>query len=195
MLIRATIRNTFALSLLTVALGHAQALPDSPIIFHSGNWDVHRTKDTMTDKTVCTGVYRDQYGIQVSENALTIVLSDGVKQVQLRFDQADALPQRAGTRSEFQNGRIEVTGSDFAAALDSKRLRYEAATVTNGTMSGDINLDGIFQAHGNVAAGCSGNPLPSSRAAAADACTPAMRDRMKQKGIATQDIADICAAK
>ncbi|HEX6833039.1 MAG TPA: hypothetical protein VF132_05850, partial [Rudaea sp.] len=86
-------------------------------------------------------------------------------------------------------------GADFSSALDSKRLRYQAETVSGGTVSGEISLDGIFQAHGNVAAGCSGNPIASSRPAPADACTPALRERMQQKGIAAQDIQDICRAQ
>ena len=180
--------------LLTSTLANAQALQNSPIIFHSGQWDVHRTRDAMTDATVCTGVYRDQYSVQLSENMLVIALSDGVKEVQLRFDDADALPPRKGSPSEFKNGRIEITGSDFTQVLDSKRLRYEAQTVTNGTMSGDINLDGVFQVHGNVAAGCSGNPIAVAKAAT-DGCTTAMRDRMMQKGIAARDIDDICSAR
>lgn len=180
------------LAFLMVFDAGAQSLQDSPVTFRSGQWDVHRTRDTMTDATVCTAVPHDNFAVQMTDNMLTIALSDGVKQVRLRFDSADAQPARRATQSEFQNGRIEITGSDFAQVLDAKRLRYEADTVSSGTVSGEINLDGVFQTHGNVAAGCSGNPIAAR--ATTNACTPVMRARMKQKGLTDQDIDEVCTA-
>lgn len=183
-------------SLVFVCAAAAQSLNDSPIIFSSGVWDVHRTTDAMTDATVCTSIYKNQFGIQLSENMLTIAIADGVKNVQLRLDDERARPARPATKSEFQNNRIEVTGSDFAALLDSRRLRYEATTGTNETASGEIDLNGVFQTHDNVRAGCAGNPIAApERAATTDACTSALRARMSRKGIAPQDIQDICAAQ
>ncbi|MEP6485476.1 MAG: hypothetical protein ABJB01_13585 [Rudaea sp.] len=175
----------------------AQSLNNSPIIFSSGVWDVHRTTDAMTDATVCTSIYKNQFGIQLGENMLTIAIADGVKNVQLRFDEAAAKPLRLATKSEFQNNRIEVTASDFAELIDSRRLRYQVTTGTNDTASGDIDLNGVFQTHDNVRAGCAGNPIaaPEHSAAMVDTCTPGLRDRMSRKGIAPQDIQDICSAQ
>ena len=182
-------------SLLFVCAAAAQSLNNSPIIFSSGVWDVHRTTDTMTDSTVCTSIYKNQFGIQLGENMLTIAVADGVKNVQLRFDDEQAKPLRTATKSEFQNNRVEVTGSDFAELLDSRRLRYQATTGTNDTASGEIDLNGVFQTHDNVRAGCAGSPVvKADEPVATDACTPALRERMSRKGIAPQDIQDICAS-
>jgi hypothetical protein len=173
----------------------AQSLVNSPIIFSAGVWDVHRTADMMSDSTVCTAIYKNQFGIQLSDDMLTIAIADGVKNVQLRFDEGTADAMRPATPSEFKNNRIEITGSDFAALLDSHRLRYQATTGANGVASDDIDLNGVFQTHDNVRAGCAGNPVAKSAPATRDACSPGVRNRMAQKGIAAQDIQDICTAQ
>jgi hypothetical protein len=192
---------TFVTLILTFAVStsaSAQSLADSPIIFHNGQWDVHRTTNAMTDAAVCTGVYKNQYGVQLSENALTIAINDGdktdaIKTVRLRFDEEDAKPSRPASKDELKNNAIEISGGDFNELLDSKRLRYEVLMESNTALAGDINLDGAFLVHGNVAAGCAGNPIPgSSRAVTGDACSQVVRDRMSQKGITAQDINDIC---
>jgi hypothetical protein len=170
----------------------AQSLTASPIIFSAGVWDVHRTTDAMTDATICTAIYKNNFGVQLGENMMTIAIADGVKDVQLRIDDANAEPVRPATPSEFKNNRIEITGRDFAQVLDSRRLRYQATTATNNTASGEIDLDGVFQTHDNVRAGCAGIPIEKTRAATKEACSKSVRDRMTQKGIAAQDIQDIC---
>lgn len=172
----------------------AQSLTSSPIIFSAGVWDVHRTTDTMTDATVCTSIYKNNFNVQLGENTLTVAIADGVKNVQLRFDDANPEAVRPATPSEFKNNRIEITGSDFAEMLDSRRLRYQVTTGTNSTASGEIDLNGVFQTHDNVRAGCAGSPVAKAAPVTRDTCSRAVRDRMAQKGIAPQDIQDICAA-
>jgi hypothetical protein len=176
------------------ASSHAQSLTASPIIFSAGVWDVHRTTDMMSDATVCTAIYKNNFGVQLGESMLTIAIADGVKNVQLRIDDADAQAVRPATPSEFKNNRIEITGRDFAEVLDSRRLRYQVTTGTNSTASGEIDLNGVFQTHDNVRAGCAGSPVTKVAPATADTCSPGVRDRMAQKGIAPQDIQDICVA-
>ncbi|HEX4481809.1 MAG TPA: hypothetical protein VH082_13420 [Rudaea sp.] len=171
----------------------AQTLTSSPIIFSAGVWDVHRTTDMMTDATVCTSIYKNNFGVQLGENTMTIAIADGVKNVQLRFDDATPQTVRPATLSEFKNNRIEITGSDFAEMLDSRRMRYEVTTGTNGTASGDIDLNGVFQTHDNVRAGCAGSPVAKVAPATRDTCSQGVRDRMSQKGVAPQDIQDICS--
>jgi hypothetical protein len=170
----------------------AQSLTSSPIIFSAGVWDVHRTTDIMTDATVCTAIYKNNFGVQVGENIMTIALADGVKNVQLRFDSANAGPLRPATPSEFRNNRIEISGGDFAQVLNSRWLRYQVTTATNNTASGEIDLNGVFQTHDNVRAGCAGSPIATSAPVTREACSKAVRDRMAQKGIAPQDIQEIC---
>lgn len=177
---------------MTVTAG-AQSLASSPVIFRSGAWEVHRSTDPMTDATVCTGIYKNNFGVQLGENMLTIAVPDGVKNVQLRFEDADPQPSRAATHSEFKNNRVEITDGDFHALIDSSRLRYQVTTAANSVVTGDIDLGGVFQVHDNVRAGCAGNPIVSANAPVHDECTPALRDRMSHKGIAAQDIEEICS--
>ena len=181
-------------SLVVCAVGaSAQSLTSSPVIFRSGGWEVHRSTDAMTDASVCTAIYKNNFGVQLAENMLTIAIADGVKNVQLRFDNADPQTVRPATQSEFQNNRVEITGSDFHQVIDSSRLRYQVTTAANSVVTGDIDLNGVFQTHDNVRAGCAGNAIASASAPVSDACTPALRDRMSRKGIAPQDIEEICS--
>jgi len=195
MRVRTSIRNTVVLFAVSVAgFASAQSLTASPIIFSAGVWDVHRTTDPMTDATVCTSIYKNNFGVQLGENMMTIAIADGVKNVQLRFDRANPQAVRPATPSEFKNNRIEITGGDFAQMLDSRWLRYQVTTGTNNTASGEIDLNGVFQTHDNVRAGCAGSPVAKTTPATRDACSKGVRDRMAQKGIAPQDIQDICDA-
>src|SRR5450432_1489799 len=77
----------------------AQSLAESPIIFRSGQWEVHRVTNAMTDATVCTGVSKGRFDIQLDENTLTIAVADGVKDVQLRFDNEAPKPVRPASKS------------------------------------------------------------------------------------------------
>jgi hypothetical protein len=186
-------RIAFASLVICAVAAHAQSLTSSPVIFRSGAWEVHRSTDAMTDATVCTAVYKNNFGVQLSENMLTIAVPDGVKNVQLRFDDGDPQVVRAASHSEFENNRVEITGGDFHQMIDSSRLRYQVTTAANSVVTGDIDLNGAFQTHDNVRAGCSGNGIASTNAPVSDACTPALRDRMSHKGIAPQDIEEICS--
>lgn len=180
---------------LAVAGAQAQNVGDAPIIFRVGHWSVHRTVDAMNDATVCTAVYDGQNGTQLRENALDIDVGDGLRRVQLRFDDDPALPQREASHSEMRNGRIEIGGADFAEVLRSRRLRFSAQTVANDAISGDIDLVGALQAHSNVAAGCAGNPIvmPNPPAPPRDGCTPELRQRMTDQGIPAANIDKICS--
>lgn len=50
----------------------AQGLKDAKVAFTLGNWKVLRSTDAMKDTTDCTGIYRDNYGIQLTSNRLFI---------------------------------------------------------------------------------------------------------------------------
>jgi hypothetical protein len=189
-----TRRSSFVLCIVLAGAAHAQALPDSPVILRSGSWDVHRTHDAMSDATLCTGIYNGRFEIQLSDNALTIGVPDRIKSVRLRFDDAAAQAPRAATRSEWHNSRIEIAGAEFAEALNSHRLRYEAVTSGDLTVAGDLDLSGIYVAHGNIRAGCAGNPIVMSMPPAppADKCTAELRQRMSDSGIPAANIEQIC---
>jgi len=188
-------RSSLVLWFIVAGTAQAQSLPDSPVILRSGSWNVHRTQDAMSDASVCTGVYNTRYEIQLGDNALTIGVADRLKSVRLRFDEATAQAARPATRSENRNSRIEIEGRDFAEALNSHRLRYEAVTTGDLSVAGDLDLSGIYVAHGNIRAGCAGNPIVMSMPPAppADKCTPELRQRMADSGIPAQNIQQICA--
>lgn len=189
-----TWRISLALSLLATGAATAQSLQDAPVILRSGAWDVHRTQDAMSDAVACIGVYNGRFEIQLGENMLSIAVTDRIKRVRLRFDDAAAQPARAATRSEQKNSRIEIDGGDFAELLNSRRLRYEADTLGDLAVSGDLDLAGIYVAHGNIAAGCAGNPILMSMPPPppADKCTPELRQRMADNGIPAANIEQIC---
>jgi len=185
-----------SLGLALAAIGaQAQDVGQAPIIFRSGHWSVHRTVDPMTDATVCTALYDGQNGTQLRENALDIDVGDGLRRVQLRFDDDPALPEREASHSEMRNGRIELRGADFSEVLRSRRLRFSAQTLANGAITGDIDLVGALQVHSNVAAGCAGNPIvmPNPPAPPRDGCTPELRQRMADQGIPVGNIEKICS--
>jgi hypothetical protein len=186
-------RIAFASLVICAVAAHAQSLTSSPVIFRSGAWEVHRSTDAMTDASVCTAIYKNNFGVQLGENMLTIAVPDGVKNVKLRFDNIDPQAVRAASHSEFQNNRIEIAGGDFHQVIDSSRLRYQVTTAANSVVTGDIDLNGVFQTHDNVRAGCAGSAVASTNAPTTDECTPALRDRMSRRGIAPQDIEEICS--
>ena len=190
---RLNTRLAFASLVACGVVAHAQSLTSSPVIFRSGAWEVHRSTDAMSDAAVCTAIYKNNFGVQLGENMLTIAVPDGVKNVQLRFDNGDPQAVRDATHSEFQNSRVEITGNDFHQVIDSSQLRYQVTTAANSVVTGDIDLNGVFQTHDNVRAGCAGSAIASANVPASDACTPALRDRMSRKGIAPQDIEEICS--
>ena len=45
-------------------------LSKGEVVFSGTNWKVLRTKDAMTDKISCTGVWRDEYRVQLGSDAL-----------------------------------------------------------------------------------------------------------------------------
>lgn len=177
----------------------AGTLVGSPIILRSGDWAVHRTRDSMTDAAICTGVYKENFDIQLSASALIIAIPDGLKSVRLRFDNDDPEEMRLAKNSERAIDAINISGADYKNLLRSKRLRFEAQTLTDSIVNGDIDLNGLTIARSNIEAGCFGNPLNSPSAAASapksSECSDAARTRMEQKGLSVQDIATICTAQ
>src|ERR1700761_6889020 len=75
-------------------------LAQEPVVFESGNWRIHRGSDAMTDKVSCTGVYKSDFGIQLSASDLFIHVSGGIEQIQVRFD--DDPPGRSRPVSEAE---------------------------------------------------------------------------------------------
>lgn len=183
-----------------VSTADAGDLASSPVILRNGDWSVHRTHDAMTDSKVCTGVYKDNYDIQLSATALMIAIPDGLKSVRLRFDNEDAQDMRLPRGSESAIGAINIRGEDYQRLLRSKRLRFEALSTTDNVISGDLDLNGVNIIRSNIEAGCFGNPINVVAPAAAPKsnvpeCSDGARARMAQRGISAQDIVTFCTAQ
>lgn len=94
----------------------------------------------------------------------------------------------------MRNSRIEIDGADLSSALNARRLRYEATTLGDLLVSGDLDLSGMYVAYGNIRAGCAGNPILMSMPPAPQHgnCTPELRQRMADHGIPAASIDQIC---
>lgn len=183
---------------------HAGNLAQMPVVFESGNWKVHRGSDSMTDKTTCTAVYKDNFGIQLSPGDLFIHVTGGMESIQLRFDDAPSNGMRQATEVEKKIGSIVISGSDFTQLMRTTRLRTSVLTMVSGVHEDDINLTGIGDAYNNIHEGCPGeaiaqraSPTPSKAAAVATApangCSERAKVKMKIKGLSADEIEDICA--
>jgi hypothetical protein len=137
----------------------AENLAGSPVIFRSGDWAVHRTRDAMTDKNLCTAIYKSDYGIQLGSHSLTIAVADGLKSVTLRFDDDSAREMRLPKRSERAVSAVNIEGADFQRLQQSSRLRYRVLTGGDNVVEGDIDLSGVKDAYRNIESGCLGEPI------------------------------------
>lgn len=198
---RLTLRALVVLALCT-ATGHAGNLSQQPVVFNSGNWNVHRGTDPMTDKTTCTGVYKDDFGIQLSSGDLYIHITGGLESIQLRFDDAPPASTRMATPIEKQISSIDISGSDFTQLMRASRLRTSIYTLVSGVHEDDIDLTGIGDAYNAIHNGCPGEPIvqhataaaaKASSAATASGCSERAKVKMKIKGLSAGDIEDICS--
>jgi hypothetical protein len=140
-------------------LSSAKPLPDSPVIFRSGDWAVHRTHDSMTDANICTAIYRNNFDIQLGSHSLDIAIAGGLRSVTLRFDNDTAREMRLPKRSEHAVSALNIEGADFQRLQQSSRLRYRVLTATDNIVEGDIDLTGANDAYKNIQSGCLGSPV------------------------------------
>jgi hypothetical protein len=137
----------------------AQTLAESPVVFQSSDWAVHRRQDPMTDANICTALYRGSSGIQLGSHSLAIAIDGGVKSVTLRYDNAAAHAPRLPKHSERSVGAVNIEGPEFDELLQSGRLRYRVLTGTDNVIEGDIDLAGARDALTNIQNGCLGEPV------------------------------------
>jgi hypothetical protein len=142
---------------------HASMLTTSPVVFRSGDWSVHRTRDARTDATVCTAFYRNNRAIQLGSHSLVIAVADAPRQVSLSFDGRGTAQARAPRALERAVGVVDMEGAEFDRLFDSTRLRYEVVTGTDGRVAGNIDLAGAPAAYANILSGCGGEPLADRR--------------------------------
>lgn len=118
-------------------------------VFKSINWSVRQTPDGMTGAKSCTGLYRDKYIVQLTDDALFISLapSGGVKGYSVRFDDEPASADRLASQHELAIQSVALKNDDFLKLLTSRRVRLQILTAGGQKEDHDIDLSDIGPAH------------------------------------------------
>lgn len=174
----------------------AAGLKDAQVAMSSGNWKVLRSIDSMKDTVDCTGIYKENYGIQLTKDNLFVSVKGGIQSVTLRFSDKPARSLRLPEEMEKKIGSIIISGSDFSELMESNRLRVQASTLVRGIANEDLDLAGIMDAWESIKGDC---PIQSTKAtplkaekSVAPACTEVLVTRMKAQGLKDMQIAAIC---
>jgi hypothetical protein len=146
--------TVFLVGLLAAAQCAFADLKSATKVFEAGGWSVLRDVNMMTDKTDCTGIYKGNYKIQLSEDSLYISIGGGIESVTLRFGDEPPRSLRLAESLEKKVRAVIITGSDFESAMSSPRLRYQVGTLVSGIQQGEIDLTGARAANENIKAGC-----------------------------------------
>jgi hypothetical protein len=183
----------FAFLLLEGSSCCAGSLANAPVVFKSGNWSVLRSTDAMTDKASCTGIYKDQVGIQLANDSLFISMQGGIQSVTLRFDDQPPERLRLGTEMEKELRSVRITGDEFRKLLGSSRLRVQVLTLLRGIEDRDLDLIGISEALANIRQGCPGAPQGSAASEKPSLCSDKIQKRLREKGMSPTDIQYVCS--
>ncbi len=191
------VRCVFAAVVAAIAMPALAGVPlnQEPVVFKSGNWSVHRSTDQMTDKVRCTGVYKDNYRIQLAHDQLFIRLKGTPTSYWLRYDDGPSSDTLLPTDIDKQIRIISLKGDAFNSLFSAHRLRWSVLTVLSEMDDGDIDLTGIAEAHANILNGCPDNgTVAPAPAAPASACSAEVKRRLQAKGMSAADIEEVCAA-
>ena len=154
-------RAVVVLSLLAACvIPAAAALKDAKKTLTVGNWAVLQDKDLMTDKIDCTGIWKGNFQVQLSEVGFYFGVPGGIQSVTLRFDDEPAESLRLATKIEKDIRSVILEGSDLKRVLEAKRLRYQVSTLVRGLQQGEMDLTGIKEAYEHIKAGCPAAPKP-----------------------------------
>jgi hypothetical protein len=192
------LRLVAALMIMVIVPGYAlaQSLKDAKVAFASGNWRVLRTINPMNDTTGCTGIYKEDYSVQMTSEKLYISIQGGIQGVTLRFGEKPARGFRLPEKIEKDIRSVIISGSDFAELVNSERLRYQVSTLVSGIKTGDLDLTGIRPALESIRSGCpiqEGAVAVQTPASLAGAlCSNVLVSRMKAQGIKDEQILAIC---
>jgi hypothetical protein len=192
------LQMTAALTLLLLgASTFAAGLKDADVAFKSGNWKVLRSVDSMKDTVDCTGIFKENYGVQLTGDTLFVSVKGGLQSVTLRFADKPARSMRLPEDLEKKLGSIIISGSDFSELLESDRLRVQAMTLVRGIATEDFELVGIKDALESIRSGCPVQPKTSAphvveKPSAVSTCTEQLLSRMKAQGLRESQIQAIC---
>lgn len=189
-----TILQAGTLGLLIFSSIANAGLADAPIVFKSGEWSVHKNTDVMTDKVSCTGIYKSEYGIQLTEDKLFISVRGGLKGITLRFGNQPAEGLRLASEMEKQVDAIMIQNNDFTKALGSSRLRAQVLTVLGNMRNYDIDLNGISAAVKNIRSGCPGKPVKKTLSKKPSLCSDTVLKRLRNKKVNANIIKYACSS-
>lgn len=185
-----------AVTMITVLIGQSvfAGFKDAKLAFKAGNWSVYRSIDPMKDTVDCTGVYKENYGIQLTDNTLFVSVEGGLKSVTLRFGDKPARDLRLASSMEKRVGSIIISGQDFAELLESQRLRVQASTLIRGLANEDLDLSGLSEAVENIKAECPVQSASTVRRGGkkASACSETLIGRLRGQGLEEREIVAIC---
>lgn len=182
---------------ITAVTANAQSLKDAAVVMRAGDWKVLRSADLMTDKANCTGIYKENYGVQLAPDTLFISVSGGLQSVTLRFDDNPPSRLRLATDMEKKVRSIILSGSEFSQLRAAKRLRYQSGTLVSGVESGEIDLTDFAPALDNILQGCPSVgpppvPAPPTSSDKSAECAPSLIKKMKAQGLKPEQIVAIC---
>ena len=125
------------------------------VVFKSKSWHVHQELDAMTDKKSCTALYRNEWKVQGTANALYIGYKGrgGVKYYTLRVDDEPADSLQSATSTEKSIGAI-IIDSNFNRIYNGKRLRAQVGTILGSLLTEDIDLTGLKESVDYIRANC-----------------------------------------
>ena len=132
----------------------AQGFKSDKVSLVSGNWTVYRNINPMTDKVSCTGLYKNNPSIQLSQDNLYVKIQGGLESVTLRFGESPAQPLRLAQKIEKSLGAVDINGTEFSQALQNDRLRVQVLTLVRGVALEDMDLSGIKGAIDHIRNGC-----------------------------------------
>lgn len=173
----------------------AQSLKDAETVFSSGNWKVLRSINLMDDSVHCTGIYQDDYSVQLSDGSLYLGIQGGVQAVTLRFDEDPPGRLRLATKMEKDIRSVIITGKEFSRLESSSRLRYQVSTLVRGLATGELDLNGFSAALDNIRRKCPATSTPESETNASTLspqCTPTLIANMQEQGLSEEQIRTIC---
>jgi hypothetical protein len=183
------------------------SLKDAQVAFKSGNWKVLRSIDAMKDTVDCTGIYKENYGVQLTNDALYVSIKGGIETVTLRFSDKPARSMRLAEKMEKNIRSIIISGTDFSELIESDRLRVQASTLVSGIANEDFDLSGIKDALESIRTKCpiQANvttttkleperptvPLPEKPSP--PVCSDVLKSKMKAQGLKEKQILSLCS--
>lgn len=148
-------KSIFLMAILTTIGTSAMAdLGNAPVVFESGKWTVRHDIDKMTDAVSCTGIYDNDFNIQLSKSALYVRIKGGIEAYKFRFDESPPTNLQLASKIEKDVGSLIIDGDKFNNSLKSHRVRVQVTTLVSGLQDIEIDTSNMVDALENIKQGC-----------------------------------------